>query len=202
MHPDATFDDAVAFHGHACPGLAIGYRVARAAMARLESDRPADEELVAVVQNDSCAVDAVQLVCGCTFGKGNLVFLDHGKHAYTFHCRSTGRGVRLYAEPFYLDDADDPRLVELFRKDSLTPAERKEKAQIMDRRIQRILTVPEEEFLRVAAPRHGLPEQARVFDSIRCEACGERVMATRIREQTGRTLCRECMSASQPPTPA
>ena len=88
MHPDATFDDAVAFHGHACPGLAIGYRVARAAMARLESDRPADEELVAVVQNDSCAVDAVQLVCGCTFGKGNLVFLDHGKHAYTFHCRS------------------------------------------------------------------------------------------------------------------
>jgi len=26
-----NFDDAVKFHGHACPGLAIGYRVANLA---------------------------------------------------------------------------------------------------------------------------------------------------------------------------
>ncbi len=30
-----TFEETVTFHGHACPGLALGYRVAVAAMNRL-----------------------------------------------------------------------------------------------------------------------------------------------------------------------
>jgi formylmethanofuran dehydrogenase subunit E len=28
-----------------------------------------------------CAVDAIRFLTGCTFGKGNLVHLDHGKNA-------------------------------------------------------------------------------------------------------------------------
>ena len=75
--PTPSFDDAIAFHGHACPGLAMGYRVAVAAMARLCANRSEDEDLVTVVENDACSVDAVQLICGCTFGKGNLIFQDH-----------------------------------------------------------------------------------------------------------------------------
>ena len=73
-----NFDDAVKFHGHACPGLAIGYRVANLALKEL-GGRARDEELVAIVENNSCAVDAIQLICGCTFGKGNLIFKDFGK---------------------------------------------------------------------------------------------------------------------------
>ena len=34
-------------------------------------------------------------MAGCTFGKGNLVFLDHGKQVYTFFRRSDGEGVRV-----------------------------------------------------------------------------------------------------------
>ncbi|NIT04240.1 formylmethanofuran dehydrogenase, partial [Candidatus Saccharibacteria bacterium] len=47
-----SFDDVVEFHGHLCPGLAIGFRVARAALDEL-GQRAEDEELVAVVENDS-----------------------------------------------------------------------------------------------------------------------------------------------------
>jgi hypothetical protein len=54
-----TYDDIVQFHGHECPGLAIGYRMATAAMEALESFRAEDEELVAIVENDACGVDAL-----------------------------------------------------------------------------------------------------------------------------------------------
>ena len=85
-----TFEETVTFHGHACPGLALGYRVAVAAMSRLCAARAEDEDLVAIVENDACGVDAVQYVCGCTFGKGNLIFRDHGKHVTTVFNRTTG----------------------------------------------------------------------------------------------------------------
>src|ERR1700687_5756679 len=87
--------EVIQFHGHLCSGLALGYRVAKAALRELGGDRPRDEELVAVVENDSCAVDAVQFITGCTFGKGNLIFRDYGKHVYTFFNRRTGQGVRI-----------------------------------------------------------------------------------------------------------
>lgn len=70
----ASFEDAVDFHGHACPGLALGYRVAVAALKHLDVSRVEDEDLVAVVENDACSVDAVQFACGCTFGKGTPGF--------------------------------------------------------------------------------------------------------------------------------
>jgi len=69
-----TYEEIIQFHGHECPGLAIGYRMAIAAMENLESFRADDEELVAIVENDACGVDALQCVTGCTFGKGNLLF--------------------------------------------------------------------------------------------------------------------------------
>ena len=90
-----TYAEIVRFHGHECPGIAIGYRMATAAMARLSTIRAADEELVAIVENDACGVDAVQCLTGCTFGKGNLLFRDYGKQVYTIYARSSRQGVRV-----------------------------------------------------------------------------------------------------------
>ena len=89
------WETAIQFHGHECKGLAWGYKVATFALEKLGIDRSSDEELVAIVENDTCAVDGIQVVTGCTFGKGNLIFKDYGKHAYTFYNRNTGKGVRI-----------------------------------------------------------------------------------------------------------
>jgi formylmethanofuran dehydrogenase subunit E len=43
-----TYDEIIQFHGHECPGLAMGYRMASAAMENFESFRAEDEELVAI----------------------------------------------------------------------------------------------------------------------------------------------------------
>ena len=53
--------------------------MATAAMNELDSIRAEDEEIVAIVENDACGVDALQCVSGCTFGKGNLPSVFSGK---------------------------------------------------------------------------------------------------------------------------
>ena len=85
---------AAAFHGHICIGLTIGYRVAHRALAALREKRAPDEEIIAIVENDACGVDAIQWLLGCTLGKGNLIFRDQGKHAFTIFRRDTGELLR------------------------------------------------------------------------------------------------------------
>ena len=84
-----TYENLIAFHGRSCFGLAIGHRMSLAAMQILSRVRGKDEELVAVVESNACGVDALQCLTGCTFGKGNLIFIDYGKHAYTLYCRGS-----------------------------------------------------------------------------------------------------------------
>lgn len=152
----------VKFHGHFCGGILIGYRAAKIALDRLATGRAEDEELVAIVENDSCAVDAVQVLTGCTFGKGNLFFRDHGKHVYTFALRPSGRAVRISRKP-------GPRLSH---------------AQMLQARPDELFWI-EEVKLR-------LPETARVHESVLCQRCGEPAMATRTRRRAGKLLCIPC----------
>lgn len=166
-----TFDDAVVFHGHRCPGLAIGFRMTLAAMAALGVSRAGDEELVAISENSACGIDALQLLSGCTCGKGNLVLRDFGKPVYTLYSRTTGKGVRV-----------------LFR-DAAIPAELRGDR---DGRLRYILAAAVEEIL-VLTPASGEPpEKARIFTTLTCSGCGEPVMETRLQDVGGRQLCSPC----------
>ena len=86
----------VDFHGHSCGGLAIGYRAALYAKELLGTGRSEDEEIVCVAENDACGVDAIQVLLGCSAGKGNLLFRMRGKQAFSFFRRSDGKAVRLF----------------------------------------------------------------------------------------------------------
>ena len=80
------WEKCVEFHGHQCPGLAIGFRASEIAACELGEKMSAlrDEEIVCVTENDACGVDAVQVITGCTIGKGNLIYRPTGKMAFTF----------------------------------------------------------------------------------------------------------------------
>ena len=127
-----TIDRTVAFHGHWCPGLAGGIRAAEWALSELGA-RSEDEELVAVVETDMCGVDAIQYLTGCTFGKGNLVYRDYGKNAFTFYRRSDGKAARLVMRCFGRDaereELDDGRVLRV-----LSTYSRKVKDQISSSR--------------------------------------------------------------------
>jgi formylmethanofuran dehydrogenase subunit E len=65
----------------------------------MKSIRSEDEEIVAIVENDACYVDAVQVLTGCTFGKGNFIYKDNGKMVLTLLSRKTGQGIRVAMRP-------------------------------------------------------------------------------------------------------
>lgn len=187
---DDDLRDAIQFHGHLCPGLALGYRVAKAAMRELKADRPHDEELVAVVENDSCAVDAIQFISGATFGKGNLVFRDLGKHVYTFYNRRTGTGVRI-SEDFRGFENDD-RYPALKKRQAAGEDVSREMEQFKMEKTAAILKADDKEFLKIEPAASAPPLQATIRSSVRCAQCGERFMESKGRLKDGRVVCIPC----------
>ncbi len=182
----------IAFHGHWCPGLATGVRVAEWVLAHL--GRAADEEIVAVVETDMCAVDAVQYLCGCTYGKGNLVHLDYGKNAFSFYRRRDGRAARLVSRPDLFPDIRGA-LGELNRKrreEGLTDQERQRCRDLRAELSERIMGADFEELFAIGQPNVPMPATARILDSCLCDACGEAVMETRTRQKQGKTYCIPC----------
>jgi formylmethanofuran dehydrogenase subunit E len=193
--PFQTYDDAVAFHGHSCPGLALGYRVVKHALAVLHAERSKDEDLVAIVENDACGVDAVQAIAGCSVGKGNLILQDLGKHAYTFINRRTGSAIRIVQRSEPLLERIDPVASTLRGKvmaGKATPEEEQEFNERQASVIEKILAVPFEDIFIEKEARSEIPEQARISRSVPCAICGEMVAEHRARVKDGKTVCIPC----------
>ena len=195
-----TFEDAVGFHGHACPGLALGYRAAILAL-KVVGGRAADEELVAIVENNSCAVDAVQLLTGCTFGKGNLIFRDFGKQVYTFVKRSPrneaagkkGEGLRIsvdWTPPG--ETAEEKRMWDRYMKGDHSAKVLRAVHNRKAKKIAHILGAKDKELFKVTKDRFDLPGEAGIYPSLRCEVCGEKVMEPRARVKDGKIVCIPC----------
>ena len=164
------------FHGHVCGGLTIGYKAALYAIELLDlilggggnaGCLSSDEEIVCIAENDACGVDAIQVILGCSIGKGNLLFHMRGKQAFSFYNRKTGHSVRLMLKP----KPEGMTRAQSF--DYYQACEPKDMFNVMPVRIQ-------------------LPTEAKIFDSYTCECCGERTGANWIRIMDGQKVCLDC----------
>lgn len=201
MHPDA-FDEhseslwhrCAAFHGHVCPGLALGFVATRMAMKKLREERAEDEGLVAVVENDACFADAVQVLTGCTFGKGNFIHKDFGKMALTLFSRGSGRGVRVALKGDVL--GRNPEHLQLLRKMMSGQANAVEQARFKALHAQRtreILHVEPESVFQATWVDGPPPEKARMEPSTPCADCGEPTMPSKMADTPSGALCRACV---------
>ncbi len=192
-----TVEEIVRFHGHMCPGLAMGIRAAEVALREV-GPHSSDEEVVALTETNMCAVDAIQYLTGCTFGKGNLIHLDYGKNAYTFIRRSDGKAIRISTRPGAFGRS--PEHSELFakvRNKSATEEERARFKELHANRSEAILRASEEELYTVEEPEAvEIPPMARIHNSITCADCGEPTMETRVRRLEGKELCPACFDAA------
>jgi formylmethanofuran dehydrogenase subunit E len=189
----ADFQRCVDFHGHICPGLAIGYSASRAALSALEAGRSEDEEIVAIVENDSCAVDAVQTLTGCTFGKGNLVFRDWGKQVYTFFDRKKGRAVRLSLKSHkFLGHEERKEIRERMERGDATQEDMERMRGLKEQAVFEFLTSQADEFFRIEFVDIPPPAEARVVETRACKICGEETMVSRMEDSHGQKICRGC----------
>jgi len=162
-----NWEKCVAFHGHECPGLTIGYKAALYAAELLDIDFSTDEQIVCIAENDACSVDAIQVLLGCSVGKGNLLFHITGKQAYSIYDRSTGDAVRLVLKPMQR---------KLNRAESFAYYQNSE---------------PKDLFI-VKKPKLELPRSAKLFDSYVCDCCGEVAGSNWIRLHGDKKLCIDC----------
>ena len=161
------WEKCVEFHGHSCGGLRIGYAAAEYAMKLLDICFSDNERVVCISENDACGVDAIQVMLGCSIGKGNLLFHMTGKQAFSFYDRSTGKSVRLVLKPKPMD---------------MTPEESK----------NYYFARSCEELYEAMPTRIALPTPAKIFDGYNCECCGEKTGANWIRIVGGKKLCLDC----------
>lgn len=161
------FEKSAQFHGHKCPGLAIGVRAAYEAMRILEIEFSLDEEIVCISENDACGVDGIQVVLGCSAGKGNLIYKLRGKQAFSIYNRKNNKSVRLIKKSF---------------GEGLS----REEKQLYT------LEAPFDQVFEITEVKFELPEEARIFKSVNCEECGELTAEPFIRLDNNRKLCFDC----------
>ena len=189
-----SFDDVVEFHGHACPGLALGYRVSCAAIRRM-GEKASDEEIVAIVENNSCAVDAVQVMTGCTFGKGNLIYHDYGKQVYTFIRRTSGYGIRIsILWKSTKETKNEKKIWGQYIKGNRSRKILKAVQEQKERKIGKILNAKAKDIYKIVHIRMKPPEEARIYPSLECSVCREKVMEPRARIKNGKILCIPCLT--------
>ena len=161
------WERAVSFHGHVCPGLMIGYRAALYAAELLTLRFSEDEEVVCIAENDSCSIDAIQAVLGCTMGKGNLILRIRGKQAFNFYNRETGRSIRIVQR----------NLGDMTREEKMTFLEE----------------AKAEDIFEIKDVKWSCPEEARIYESYVCEKCGEKTGGAWVRIVDGKVMCMDCV---------
>ena len=184
----------VDFHGHLCPGLVYGYIVAREAVRLLSLHRSEDEEVVAISENDSCAVDALQVVLGTSAGKGNLVINNFGKNVYTILSRKEGSAFRFSRKTHYCYEGENAADYEILEKKIANKTASKEEQK--KHKLMRSLDLLGKNFSDVFTTEEVAPPEqpyAQLAPSAPCFSCGEMTMTTRLVDMgSQRRYCMPC----------
>ena len=169
METKELMEKAARFHGHIFPGLAIGVLAAKYILEHEFKYSP-NEELVAVVENDNCSVDALQVILGTTYGKGNLVHQDYGKNNYYFYDRRTQKALNLKLKS---RDIGNEKLTR-------------------DEKIQLLMKSKPEDIFNIDEIDFNPPGRAQIEESVPCEICGELTMSTRLMTYNDSEMCIPC----------
>jgi formylmethanofuran dehydrogenase subunit E len=191
------FKKCIDFHGHICPGVTIGFQAARVLMERLGVQKAPDEELVAIVENDSCSADAIQIMTGCTFGKGNFIFKNYGKQAFSLIDRKREKAIRVCLLAGALEG--DPERLSLFEKvrtEKASPEEKDRYQQLQQGRIRNILDATAESLFKIEEISPDIPPKAMIMESGICDSCGESTKIDLLRKMNDKEVCIPCVHRS------
>ena len=188
---------AMKFHGHKCPAMPLGLRAGFSAMRALGVERAKDKELRVWSETGKghaagCFLDGIMAATGCTYGKANIEKLYYSKMAFTLIDTKSGRAVRVSLDPdFFSEKALKSPFVQK-RKAGVPPQDIP--PEITDPIVERVLTIPEDEFLNVGEIENVEVGRAKgLFEVKRCEICGEVAFINKVRlTPDGKLACIPC----------
>lgn len=190
------YDLALEFHGHKCPAMPMGLRAGLAAMRALGVSRSKDKELFVEAETGKghaagCFVDGIMASTGCTYGKANIRKLYYNKMAFTLIDTRSGRAVRVTLKPEFFEKALSSPFVRE-RKEGVPPQDIS--PEIANPLVERVLSLPEEEFLDMGGiGTLDFKQKKGIFEARRCESCGEPVFVDKLRLTAGgKLVCIPC----------
>ena len=194
FQPPEDLKKCIEFHGHLCPGLIYGYIVSKAAMDLLKLNRSRDEEVVAISENDSCAVDALQILLGTSIGKGNLILKDYGKNVYTILNRQSNKAYRFSRKKDYqYQGKPKDEFAQLDAAISSGNATEKDKVRHKMLKSYDLLKRPFDDIFSTEKVDCVMPPYAPLARSEACAMCGEMTMSTKMVEtEKGKHVCIPC----------
>ncbi|MHA1917056.1 MAG: FmdE family protein, partial [Candidatus Ranarchaeia archaeon] len=72
MDVEKFYEQLFYFHGHKCPTVVAGVKMAQLGMEFINATKDEQLDLFTRVEYDWCGVDGIQFVTGCTPGNRNL----------------------------------------------------------------------------------------------------------------------------------
>jgi formylmethanofuran dehydrogenase subunit E len=196
IDPQEWLDFGQKFHGHKCPAMPMGLRAAAAAMNALGVERTGDSALLALVDlgDDHCATcygDGIQVLTGCTFGKGNIKKTHKGKWALTLIDKKSKRAVRVTPKAEAMLANKESAFFKDYREKGVPPT--KVPDEVVEPLVQRVMNAPQEMILTISEVRsYLLEEPPHSFNSFVCESCGEMVVEEYARVRSGKRVCIDC----------
>lgn len=190
------YEVALKLHGHKCPAMPSGLRVGAAAMNALGVERSKDSQLLALVElgDDhfaTCFADGVQMITGCTFGKGNIKKLHYGKWGVTLVETKTGRAVRVISKAESMLATKKSKFFTEYRSKGIPASEAPE--EVVAPLVERVMNVPDEQMLFISDIFHyDVPKKADSFNSFVCDVCHEMTVERYGRPFEDKKVCQPC----------
>ncbi|AKE62257.1 formylmethanofuran dehydrogenase (plasmid) [Citrobacter amalonaticus Y19] len=190
------FEMAMAFHGHKCPAMPLGFRAAEAAMKQLGVERSQDKELYVISETGKghaagCFLDGVMSATGCTYGKSNIEKRYYNKMAFTLIDVKNNKSVRVrLTDDFFGNMLNSPFVA--LRKQGVPPQDIS--PEITEPLVNKILSISEEAFLEIGQVQdYTFDKQKGCFETALCSRCGERVFMNKLTKVDSELVCVPCL---------
>ena len=196
VNPQEWLEFGQKFHGHKCPAMPNGLRVGAAAMNALGVERTGDTDLVAMLDlgEDHCATcfaDGVQVITGCTFGKGNIQKTHKGKWGLTLIDKKSNKAVRVSPKGNVMIQTKATPFFKDFREKGVAPT--KVPDEVVEPLVVKVMTAPDEQLLDISEVYdYNWENPPHSFASFLCDECGEMVVESYGRIKNGKHVCIDC----------
>ncbi|MBU1537832.1 tRNA CCA-pyrophosphorylase [Myxococcota bacterium] len=184
------------FHGHKCPAMPMGLRVGAAAMNQLGVERGQDGQLLALVEigEDHCATcfaDGIQMITGCTLGKGNIRKLHYGKWGVTLVETASGRAVRVTPKAVAMLANKQTEFFTKYREKGI-PASRVPD-EVVEPLVQRVMNAPADNLMDIGeVTSFSLEKKPHTFAGFVCDHCAEMTVESYGRPLGAQKVCQPC----------
>ena len=184
------------FHGHKCPAMPNELRVGAAALNKLGVDRTGDSNIHAILELGdnhcaTCFADGIQVITGCTFGKGNITKTHKGKWGLTLVDKATNRAVRVSPRAEAMMANKKTEFFSKYRMLGVAPT--KVPDEVVEPLVNMVMNAPEDKIMTVSEVfTYEWPKETHSFDGFVCEECGEMVVEQYGRVKGGKMVCIDC----------